>query len=1039
MPTRNVRPFSHLRVHSAYSLGVGYSTPAAICRHAARAGFASVALTDIHGTFGFVEFHRAAMRCGIKPIYGVNLFVTGPTGSAGDGELAVVLIALDRRGLRAICDMTGRAASLRERGLPVPVSIFDGSTDGIVAVAGWWRDDDPGLLMHARATLGSMREIFGERMFVEARCGARGTVVSAFDGISHDLKIPRVLTQFVRYAAEPRGRAAAESEVPTGDRHTFGASCSAPGPENSMLDVSGVSHWFEAAPEAFSNAAVIAALVQPDLLAAMDGASATRASNDFWVEGGTAYDALRARVTTALKERVPDSRRDTYAARVESEMLDIARHNLARAFLDFAELTGALRDMRVALGPGTGMRLQSVCAWLLGITGFDPFVADPWFTPSLDEFARSLDLQAPLEAHGFISAALGRRFDAARIGYVPGLERITALRALRNAAASEPGGAPDGMDEVIAVAARHPGVTLRELIDENRDLSKRLRGSGVLRRVVARAARSEGLPWGFVRSRRTIAVSPAPLRDVLAMATRPDTGDRFVLATRDSFPSGGVVRIDISTLGALSALSTRKEAPSDEALSDAWPAEIVRMVRAGEVDGVYLLDTRGCRDALTGFAVRGFSDLVRFVALMRVRATEATFAQRIRAFGTQPGPYHDDMLVRPSCESYRTRGYLLFREQLRDVVCELTGGTREESARMLVRFSDREPAARSDLRATFMRACAEHRTRMDDASTWFVRLGRLVGRLPEYQSVVADAMIAARMIGYRYENRAGYYAALLRTSVPARRAELREAARREGLLLSPDLNVSGRDYRAENGRIRPPLWSIEGVRRETAEWIRRAARKKPFATWDDFHCLAGEKRIDYREVAALQRAGVLGAPPERSEQADTGNTDRRTGRVADSGRGDSIQLDLGFSPEPDEASSPGGNDGAERADPDARSIPARDHRPAHRVVSRVADFFPLPYAGLVELAGSIGDVQKLAGSSGQAVYFFVLSDDTAFVRVFAPGKTVVGSEPNLCPGAHVRVRGTVKKRFGKKVLHAREVIVTERDRDEKASPDAPAV
>ena len=60
MPTRNVRPFVHLRVLSSYSLGLGLSSPGDLCLHARRAGFSAVALTDVSGTYGFVEFHRAA-------------------------------------------------------------------------------------------------------------------------------------------------------------------------------------------------------------------------------------------------------------------------------------------------------------------------------------------------------------------------------------------------------------------------------------------------------------------------------------------------------------------------------------------------------------------------------------------------------------------------------------------------------------------------------------------------------------------------------------------------------------------------------------------------------------------------------------------------------------------------------------------------------------------------------------------------------------------------------------------------------------------
>ena len=101
-------PFVHLRVHSAYSLGIGLSSPRDLCAQAARYGYTSLALTDTDGTYGFVEFHRAAREFGIKPIYGADLTI-GFEASAGGGpkiRYGLVVLALDRGGLKNLCALT---------------------------------------------------------------------------------------------------------------------------------------------------------------------------------------------------------------------------------------------------------------------------------------------------------------------------------------------------------------------------------------------------------------------------------------------------------------------------------------------------------------------------------------------------------------------------------------------------------------------------------------------------------------------------------------------------------------------------------------------------------------------------------------------------------------------------------------------------------------------------------------------------------------------------------------------------------------------
>ncbi|HKW14770.1 MAG TPA: PHP domain-containing protein, partial [Candidatus Krumholzibacteria bacterium] len=95
MTTRNVRPFVHLRVLSSYSLGLGLSSPGDVCRHARRSGFSAVALTDVSGTYGFVELHRAAREAGVKPIYGTLVFLDwNLAGHAGEPVQSLIVLAL---------------------------------------------------------------------------------------------------------------------------------------------------------------------------------------------------------------------------------------------------------------------------------------------------------------------------------------------------------------------------------------------------------------------------------------------------------------------------------------------------------------------------------------------------------------------------------------------------------------------------------------------------------------------------------------------------------------------------------------------------------------------------------------------------------------------------------------------------------------------------------------------------------------------------------------------------------------------------------
>jgi len=132
MSTRNVRPFVHLRVLSSYSLGHGLSTPDQVCRHARRVGFDTLALTDLGGTHGFVEFHRAAREVGVKPIYGTLLIIDwAETPILGEPFQTLILLALDRVGLRNVCAAATLSATRREGREAVTVADLEAVSGGV--------------------------------------------------------------------------------------------------------------------------------------------------------------------------------------------------------------------------------------------------------------------------------------------------------------------------------------------------------------------------------------------------------------------------------------------------------------------------------------------------------------------------------------------------------------------------------------------------------------------------------------------------------------------------------------------------------------------------------------------------------------------------------------------------------------------------------------------------------------------------------------------------------------------------------------------
>ncbi len=1027
MSTRNVRPFVHLRVLSSYSLGHGLSAPADVCRHARRIGFDAVALTDVGGTHGFVEFHRAAREVGVKPIYGTLLVLDwGESPVIGEPVQTLVLLALDRAGLRNVCAAATLSATRRERREVVTVSDLEALGDGVVAIAGFAAPADGPSPSHY---LSALRDIFGERLFVEyrddfieERKDAQARVVAEASAIG----VPPVLVQDVRFVGPVRHQlidlvaSATErafehrvfSDPRVGDAHV----------DHGMRSAAEMSEAYDDAPEAHSNAALIAALVQPDLLEHLEGREAPAHADMFDLEG-EASRALRLRVQAAFDQRFAGchdvaARKDA----LQEELSAIERAGLAETMVQFADVVGTLRRAGVVVGPATGLALQSTCAYLLGLSAFDPVRVDPQFRASFEmgNAARILEIQTAPEFRPRVLGTLNRVFDGAGIGYVPSVEHITAARALR-IVAKRLGEVPPELDDAIKVASRQHGLTLRELSEDNRLFGASYRKSAAFRDVVSHAAAIEGLPFGFARTKRSVIVSPTPLRASFAFTVDPETGERFVQATRDSFPVGDIGRVDIATLQVLAVVG---DAWDDERADERAAFELV--ARA-DLEGVYLLEGAPGRLA-TAFGIESFTDLIHFVALLRQRRTGASLAERVTTFRSADRALPAADKVGGVLAS--THGLLLFDDQMRDVVARLTGLSPSKATALAAQFRDHAPGNLATLRREFLSLTVEAGISFEDATAWFTRLLRHTRDVQNRQRVIAEALVVRRCLEAKARDRAGFLARLLDAPIDAeKRARYRSALESEGMWLPADVRASARGHAVEGGRVRAPLWTVDGVSRDASDTIIRMRGLSRWISDEEFRLAALNAGINLDVIDALIRAGAF------DSVAGIGKTGAGSTRPVSVSSAASEQMNMALSGTVPEGPSPSG--------PSPARVPSveKDGNSRHgfRVVASLSEFYPHPSATPVELAGRIRNFRDFKTSSGTSVGFFELFDSSGSVRVFVPWERVARIGEPLSDGYRVIVKGKVRLRDGRKVCDALEIVVAEGGNGHgETSPDDPS-
>ena len=906
MTTRNVRPFVHLRVLSSYSLGLGLSSPGDVCRHALRSGFNAVALTDVSGTYGFVELHRAAREAGVKPIYGTLVFLDwNLPGHASEPVQSLIVLALDRTGLRNVCAIASESAIRRERHDGLFAANLDGFTEGVAAIA---HLDPRSSGLSCGHLLGPLHDLFGERLFVEvharvpeAQRAAQKNAVAAAEGLGTST----VLTQDVRFVGPARPQLfdlMASADEPGFEHRVFSDKrASDASPDHGMLTAADMSEFYEEYPDAFTNASLIASLVQPDLFAVLEESPQSTLSDMFATVAKEA--SLRARIE-ALNERASSGleprARELAEERVGHELTLIENAGLEETFTRFERLVSLLRDVNARLGPATGLSVQSRTAFLLGITSFDPYTVDAHFEPSFgvrDASENVFDVQISPEDRPAVLAIVNRAFAGASVGYVPSVEHLTPARSMRMVARWMAASTPE-VDEAAKIAGRFHGATLRQLAEENRAFGALYRKSAGFRDIVAHAASVEGLPFGFTRAKRTVIVSPRPLRDFFAYTVSPTSGEHFIQATRDSFPLGAVLRIDLALLRVLAFLPPVDE--REHAGADAYP-----LTADADLQGVHLLEGAPGRLA-PSFGIRDFNDLVHFVALMRWRGSGLSMAGRMAEFRKEaaadpPAAHLVGEIVK------ETRGWLLFVDQLRDVVTALSGTTRAEANAFISRLADHTPGNLASLRHEFFRRTVEQGVSLEDATAWFARLVRESQHALDRQRIIAECLLTERCL----------------------------VAKRTGTAMvdSPA---------AKEEKVAPPS-----------------------------------------QTRPVVEAGPLLIPEPAHE-------------------------DL-FS-------------GVQAEGPRLHTNVSRNQSDGFVVLGSVSEFYPHPAPTPVQLAGRVRNLQTFRSSADKKVGYFELFDASGTVRVYVPADPYQRFELLIQDGNEVVVRGVVRRRDGRQVCDALEII-----------------
>ncbi len=907
--TRSTDQFVHLHVHTEYSMLDGAARVGDLFAEAEKMGMPAIATTDHGYLFGAYDFWKTAQKHGVKPIVGIEAYLTpgthrtdktrvkfadgGRDDVSGSGAYThITLLARNNTGMHNLFRMASLSSLEGFYFKPrMDRELLRTYGSGLIATTGC-----PGGEVQTRLRLGQYKEaieaaaefqdIFGaENYFCELMDHGQEIERNVRDDLlklARDLKMPLVATNDLHYTyAEDAGAHAAllcvQSASTLADPNRFKFDSD----EYYLKTPAEMRHVFRELPEACDNTLLIAERCDVSFTEG-EGAFMPRFQCP---EGESEQSWFVKEVERGLHERYPDGVPGEVRARADYETDVIVSKGYAGYFLVVADFIGWAKAHGIRVGPGRGSGAGSMCAYVMKITDLDPLQHGLIFERFLNPERMSMpdfDVDFDERRRGEVIRYVTEKYGSDRVAQIVTYGTIKAKQAVKDA--SRVLGYPFAMGERITKVMPPPvmgkDVPLAGIFDPKH---KRYSEASELRalhaedpdvaKVVETARGLEGLKrqWGVHAA--GVIMSSEPLRDVIPIMRREQDGQIITQFDYPSCEALGLVKMDFLGLrnltildDALKNVTANRGAEIDlDALSkDPNDPLTYELLGRGDTLGVFQFDGGPMRALLRLMKPDNFEDISAVGALYRPGPMGADSHNKyaLRKNGKQDIEYlHPELsdALKPILGT--TFGLIVYQEQVILIAQQLAGYSLGKADLLRKAMGKKK---REVLDAEYVGF--EAGMKANDFSPAAIKaLWDVLVPFSDYAFNKAHSAaygLVSYWTAYLKANYPAEYMAALLTSVRDDKDKsalyLGECRRMKITVLPPDVNTSIGVYAAVGDDIRFGLAAIRNVGVNVVEAIVNARQEKgEFASFQDFLRKVPAVVCNKRTIESLVKAGAF--------------------------------------------------------------------------------------------------------------------------------------------------------------------------------------
>ncbi|CAN7706823.1 DNA polymerase III subunit alpha [Duganella sp. LjRoot269] len=898
--------FVHLRVHSEYSIVDGLVRIDDLVGAAAKDKQAALAVTDLANMFGMVKFYKAARGKGIKPVVGVDVWITNDDNREKPSRL--MLFAKNRMGYLQLCELLSQAwltnqykgrAEIRTEWLAeLTAKTYallpdDSPANGLIVLSGAHFGDVGQAIENGNPALAEKNaekwaKLFPGHFYIEIQRAGQAnqeTQVRHAVALAAKLGLPVVAThpvQFIskdEFIAHEARTCIAEGEMLANNKRVRRFN-----EQMRFLSQAEMRELFHDLPAALQNSVEIAkrcnltlTLGKPQL-------------PNFPTPGMTIDDFLRAETRKGLEERLeqlyPDpvkreQQRPRYEERLEFENNTIINMKFPGYFLIVAEFIQWGKNNDVPIGPGRGSGAGSLVAYALKITDLDPLKYNLLFERFLNPERVSMpdfDIDFCQEKRDLVIQHVKDLYGRDAVSQIATFGTMAAKGAIRDVGRVMDFGYNfcDGVSKLIPFKPGKP-VSIAEAIEEEPMLKERQQNEEEVAQLLDLAQQVEGITRNIGMHAGGVLIAPGKLTDFCPLYTQGGDGGVVSQYDKDDVEAVGLVKFDFLGLTTLTILDRAvryikaldpKEADFDLAKLPLNDRPSYELLTKAKTVAVFQLESRGMQGMLKDARPDRFEDIIALVALYRPGPMDLIPDFCKRKHGEKfdyPDPRTESILS-------ETYGIMVYQEQVMQMA-QIVGGYSLGGADMLRRAMGKKKAEEmAEHREIFRAGAAKDGLSAQKADEIFDLMEKFAGYGFNKSHAAAYALLSYHTAYLKAHHPAAFMAAnmsLAMEDTEKVKILVEDSIDICGLtILPPDINKS--DFRfmpdgpppSVTGKkvtqIRYGLGACKGAGQNAIEAI-IAARTAggPFTSLFDFCKRVDKKQINRRTIESLIRAGAF--------------------------------------------------------------------------------------------------------------------------------------------------------------------------------------